>query len=267
MAPRAAPPVVLGLGAGPNPWDQWDLVTPPSTASVRVQERFVSLQGEGPLVGMPSSFIRLSGCNLRCAWCDSPQTSWSPQGSRQTLDELVDWCRGGPRHVVLTGGEPLVEPRVVELAQMLRRAGHHLTVETAATTVPPGFAADLVCMSPKLSHSTPGPDHGAWQLRHQQRRWRPDVIRELMKLPWQLKFVVRATDPRALADDVGEIQQMLAELEIDASQHEHVLLMPECIDQERLGADYAALAPICQLNGFRLGSRLHIAIFGHRPGT
>src|SRR5687768_9998796 len=75
-----------------------------------IAERFVSLQGEGGLVGVPSSFVRVFGCNLRCTWCDSPATSWAPAGTQVPLDELVAFCARGPRHVVLTGGEPLLFP-------------------------------------------------------------------------------------------------------------------------------------------------------------
>ena len=57
---------------------------------MRIAELFYSLQGEGTLVGMPSVFIRTSGCNLRCAWCDTPYTSWAPEGTDLSLDQIIN---------------------------------------------------------------------------------------------------------------------------------------------------------------------------------
>lgn len=237
------------------------------TPALPIHERFVSLQGEGLLVGVPSSFVRVSGCNLRCAWCDSPQTSWTPTGSAQTLDELEAFCAAGPRHVVLTGGEPLMFANLAVLSQRLRARGHHVTIETAGTVLQPGAQADLMSISPKLAHSVPLERDPAWAERHEARRRRVDVIATLMEQPWQLKFVVRTGSADALRTDLDEIEVLLAELDVAATQRERVLLMPECIDPARLGAAYAALVETCRNTGFRLGERLHIAIFGHRPGT
>jgi 7-carboxy-7-deazaguanine synthase len=238
-----------------------------ASPTLRIVERFVSVQGEGMLAGVPSSFVRVSGCNLRCEWCDSATSSWSPTGERIAVDELVAWCADGPRHVVLTGGEPLVFREAVELASRLGAGGHHVTIETAGTVWQDDLHVDLVSISPKLAHSIPRRLGEAWARRHDERRTRPDVVRALMSLPWQLKFVVRTVDDAAVTADLAEIEELLARYRIAPSDRERVLLMPECIDPERLSAAYAALVPICRATGFRLGPRLHIAIFGHRPGT
>jgi 7-carboxy-7-deazaguanine synthase len=242
-----------------------------------IAETFVSIQGEGVLAGTPSSFVRVAGCNLRCVWCDSPATSWAPTFERRTLVELAERCRRGPRHVVLTGGEPLLFPAIATLSAMLTSEGHHVTIETAGTLWQDNLRCDLMSLSPKLTHSTPSPDArastglgeraGAWSQRHARRRWAPDVLRRSMQLPWQLKLVVRAHDLDALELDVAEVERMLAELDVSSAQHDRVLLMPECIDAARLGDDYRALAPVCARTGFRLGPRLHITAFGHTPGT
>jgi len=235
--------------------------------TLRVVERFVSLQGEGLLAGVPSSFVRTSGCNLRCEWCDTPASSWAPSGERFGVDELVAWCLEGPRHVVLTGGEPLLFPETVELARRLFEHGRHVTIETAGTVWQDGLQVDLVSLSPKLVHATPRRLGPAWADRHALRRLRPDVVRALMALPWQLKFVVRTDDPESLRVDVAEIETQLELFGVGPGERDRVLLMPECTDPAALSAAYAALVPVCRATGFRLGPRLHIAIFGHRPGT
>lgn len=236
-----------------------------SQGELRINEIFVSLQGEGRLAGVPSTFVRVAGCNLRCAWCDSPTSSWRPTGQRMELEAIVRACAQGPRHVVLTGGEPLLFPGMLELSRRVRAAGHHVTFETAGTVAPEGLECDLVSISPKLSHATP--DDPVWGPRHDARRWQPAVVRRLMQHPWQLKLVVRAHDPARLADDVREAAGMVEALGVAKTERDRVLLMPECVDPARLSADYAALVPVCIEQGFTLGPRLHIAIFGHTPGT
>lgn len=236
-------------------------------SQLRIQERFVSVQGEGVLAGLASSFVRVSGCNLRCDWCDSPATSWAPVGTSQSIDELMAFCGEGPRHVVLTGGEPLLFAGIAELSQRLATAGKHVTVETAGTTWLEGLHCDLASLSPKLGHSAPTERDLVWSTRHNERRWRPEVVTALMRSPWQLKFVVRADVAASLREDLSEIEGMLKELGVHDRDREQVLLMPQCIDPAQLGALYKRLAPVCEHTGFRLGPRLHITAFGHTPGT
>jgi 7-carboxy-7-deazaguanine synthase len=113
-----------------------------------IQETFVSIQGEGLLVGTESSFVRVSGCNLRCTWCDSPRTSWQPERTRVPVEDLLAFCARGPRHVVVTGGEPLLFAAVAGLSRALRAAGRHVTVETAGTVWLDELSCDLLSLSP-----------------------------------------------------------------------------------------------------------------------
>ena len=107
---------------------------------MKIAEIFYSLQGEGSLLGVPSVFVRTSGCNLRCSWCDTPYTSWQPEGEERTVDSILAEVLAYPaRHVVLTGGEPMLQPQLVPLSRALREAGWHITIETAATVVPAGM--------------------------------------------------------------------------------------------------------------------------------
>ena len=118
---------------------------------MRIAEIFYSIQGEGMLVGVPSVFIRTSGCNLRCSWCDTPYTSWNPEGDELGVDEILARTAGftAARHAVITGGEPMIARDVVELSERLRERGMHITVETAGTVFAP-VACDLMSISPKL---------------------------------------------------------------------------------------------------------------------
>lgn len=94
---------------------------------MKIAEVFYSVQGEGKLVGVPSVFVRTSGCNLRCKWCDTPYTSWSPVGEARTVASLVEEVAAfGARHVVVTGGEPMIAPEVGTLTAALRAHGLHL---------------------------------------------------------------------------------------------------------------------------------------------
>jgi 7-carboxy-7-deazaguanine synthase len=223
---------------------------------LRIAEIFYSIQGEGSLVGVPSLFIRTSGCNLRCGWCDTPYTSWQPEGDDWTLDRLFAAVEANPaRHVVVTGGEPMIARQIVELTEGLRARGRHITIETAGTVYAP-VACDLMSISPKLANSTP---EGEWRERHERLRIQPDVLRRLMaEYEYQLKFVI------ARPEDTGEAAALARELGAPA---DHVILMPEGIDRAVLSQRSVWLAEICKREGFRFSPRLHVELYGNLRGT
>src|SRR5262245_9807171 len=159
---------------------------------MNIAEIFYSVQGEGSLVGVPSVFVRTSGCPLRCTYCDTPYTSWQPQGEEWTVGRVLDCVTSFPaRHVVVTGGEPLVAPQIEELCAGLAARNYHITVETAAVVFKP-IACHLASLSPKLSNSTPWQREGGHAAaRHERQRLRPDVVRAFMgHCDYQLKFVI-----------------------------------------------------------------------------
>ncbi|MBX3385869.1 MAG: 7-carboxy-7-deazaguanine synthase QueE [Phycisphaeraceae bacterium] len=254
-----------------------------STNGFRVAETFVSVQGEGVLTGMPSWFVRLSGCNLRCAWCDTPYASWNPEGPTRTLDDLVRegrdvWARG-VRHAVITGGEPMMFAALPELTQRLKeigpadpsdRRGFHITIETAGTVIPQedrfALACDLMSISPKLSGSTPAVGDprdtgGAWRTRHEARRLNLQVLQALLDRfesgRRQLKFVV-GSEP-----EIAEIEALLAVL--NGWSPGDVLLMPEGTPPTRERMRWVVEA--CIAPGWRYCHRVHLDVFGHVRGT
>ena len=228
-----------------------------------ISEIFHSLQGEGELTGVPSVFVRTSGCNLRCNWCDTPYASWSPEGSQMTVDEIVREVKKHPaRHVVLTGGEPMIAKEIRELAAALKLLGYHITIETAATVSPEGIACDLASLSPKLAGSAPDDRLSAtWRAKHESLRWQPEVVKAwLGGYGYQLKFVV------SQEGDVNEIETMLGQLGREIPRVK-VLLMPEGVTVEALRAKAGWLGELCKARGYRYAPRLHVELYGNKRGT
>jgi 7-carboxy-7-deazaguanine synthase len=230
---------------------------------MRISEIFYSVQGEGELTGVPTVFVRTSGCNLRCAWCDTPYASWNPEGNEMSISDIVAEVCGYPTEfVVLTGGEPMIAKGIHELAAELKILGKHITIETAATIAPGGIACDLASLSPKMSNSNPTLEQaGPWRDRHEKMRSNIAVITEwLGSCPFQLKFVV--SSPEGLA----EIEALLGDLPSPVAPHK-VLLMPQGITSEELAMRSAWLVDVCKRRGYRYCNRLHIDLFGNKRGT
>jgi 7-carboxy-7-deazaguanine synthase len=229
---------------------------------MRVAEMFYSIQGEGKLSGVPSGFVRVSGCNLRCVWCDTPYASWEPQGGEVSVSEILERLNEWPtRHVVITGGEPMIMPQIAPLCEALKSGNFHVTIETAATHFSP-TRVDLASLSPKLSNSTPiQREGGRFAAMHDQQRLNLPVIQKFIdeSPDFQIKFVV------CEKSDVDEIKTVLGQL--TGWSPSDVLLMPEGIDQSVLDMRSRWLGELCMREGFRFCPRLHILLFGNRRGT
>ncbi|MDZ4687488.1 MAG: 7-carboxy-7-deazaguanine synthase QueE [Planctomycetaceae bacterium] len=226
---------------------------------MRVSEIFRSIQGEGRFTGVESVFVRTTGCNLRCWYCDTPYTSWEPVGEQKSWWEVAaDVIRHDCPHVVLTGGEPLLSPDIVPLSQHLREQGHIVTVETAGTVYRP-VVADLMSISPKLANSQPR-SSGRWFDRHARDRERPDVVRRLLaEYDCQLKFVVDE------AADLEDIERFLALL--PAVSPNSVWLMPQGITPDELAEKATWLPAAATRLGFHYCPRRQIELFGNVRGT
>ncbi len=347
---------------------------------MRIAEIFRSLQGEGRLTGADSVFVRASGCNLRCGFCDTPYASWSPEGEDLSVDEILDrinvilseaknlpghqpaavsidriqgsefrvqdsefkiqhsplsalnsspahcplpaaHCplsitsdchppssfilhpssldpspcattnfRSVPglsssemsdiahrplpaahcplstapslqsppsKHIVLTGGEPMLFAELIPLSTALHNAGWHITIETSGTLYLP-VACDLMSISPKLSNSTPPlkPDP-RWTHRHDANRNQPQVVNRLIaEYDYQIKFVI---DTPA---DCDEAESYLTAMpQIDRAR---VMLMPQGTDPAELAAKSQWLEPYCTQHNLLFCPRRHIEWFG--PG-
>jgi 7-carboxy-7-deazaguanine synthase len=228
---------------------------------MQIAEIFYSIQGEGLLAGVPSAFVRTSGCNLRCWFCDTPYTSWQPEGEAMSVAAVVRAVEPFPtRHVVVTGGEPLIAPEIEELCAAFREKRYHITVETAATVFKL-VACDLASLSPKLGNSTPWEHEGGRHAEaHEQKRLNLDVIRAFVgRYDYQLKFVIDGPE------DTEDVLALLRHLpEVDRGR---VLLMPQAVTREALQAKGVWLAEACKRFGLRYGPRLHIELYGHQRRT
>ena len=208
--------------------------------------------------------MRTSGCNLRCRWCDTKYSSWTPEGENVDIEELVQRVRSYPaRHVVITGGEPMIAKDIKEFVDLLKQSGKHITIETAGTIAPNGIQCDLASISPKLSDSTPekGEISEEWIERHDSTRIDYNILNEWIEsYEFQLKFVV------SRREEINEVKCIIDKIESDILP-EKVLLMPEGTDSETIHSRYDMLVDLCKENGFRMCNRLHLDLFGNTRGT
>ena len=231
-------------------------------------EIFASVQGEGPSMGMPVAFMRLSRCNLACVWCDTAYT-WHFQGDERPHRDGVEYDRKanqlslpedevaarimalGQSRLVITGGEPLLQaPALGRLLELLPDVS--VEIETNGTTKAPApldIRIDQFNVSPKLAHSgNPA---------------------ELALLPERLDAY--ATDPRAwfkfVIAEPTDVDEVLALRDRYRFRPGHVFLMAEGTDSETLREREKWLAPLCVRHGFRLSDRLHIHLFGDTRAT
>lgn len=228
---------------------------------MRISEIFYSIQGEGRLSGVPSVFIRTSGCNLRCVWCDTPYTSWNPGGKEMTLEEILHAIESYPLdHVVLTGGEPLLSHEIEDLSVTLKKAGAHVTIETAATIFKP-VSCDLLSISPKLSNSTPWQkQNGKFAAMHDQHRLNYNVVQQFIDVyDYQLKFVVDCEQ------DFAEVRQIVDALKnVDITR---VLIMAQARNRRQLHQKSRWIVELCAKYGYGYSPRLHIELYGNRRGV
>lgn len=210
--------------------------------SLRIHEIFFSLQGEASRVGLPTVFVRLTGCPLRCGYCD---TTYAFQGGQTLeLDEILQRVAGyGAHHVTVTGGEPLAQKDCLALLKMLCEAGYDVSLET-------GGALDIGGVDPRVSVildvKTPGSGETAKNL------W-PNL--DLLRPKDEVKFVLC---DRA---DYDWAKQVLAEHDIAAKCP--VLFSP--VHGQLAGRDLAEWILADKLP-VRFQLQLHKLLWGEEPG-
>jgi 7-carboxy-7-deazaguanine synthase len=226
---------------------------------LRLSEVFDSLQGEGVNMGKPCRFVRLSLCNLHCHYCDTKYTwdfaqyDFEKEVREATLQSVVEQLRTAPAgHVVVTGGEPLLQQRA--LAKVLERVQHDLfiEVETNGTRVPlPSLAARVNQwnVSPKLASAG---DPEALRIRPEALTALRDTGRAYLKL------VVKSEQDR------DEAEALRARFGFD---RERTLLMPQACTREELDQRSPAVAAWSQALSVRFSSRLHVQLWGSRRGV
>ncbi|MCH8120600.1 MAG: 7-carboxy-7-deazaguanine synthase QueE [Planctomycetes bacterium] len=238
-----------------------------------INEIFYSLQGEGFLAGVPSVFVRLAGCPLRCRWCDTKYAWDQTSGQDYTIAKIVDTVlrkstgrltaesprqQNQSKFVVVTGGEPMINSDLPQLVQELKAADKHITIETAGIAYIPDLPCDLMSISPKLSNSNP--KDPALATIHKDSRLDLAVLGELIdSYDYQLKFVVDSEN------DLPEIQETLEKIgNVDS---ENIMLMPQAATRDRLLTKSRMVADMCKRTGFAFCQRLQVLLWNNQRGT
>lgn len=194
-------------------------------------------------------FVRLQGCSVGCAWCDT-RYSWDPAGGEaKPFDALLAEVRAaGAENVVVTGGEPLEHPAFMPLVEGLKSLDRRVEVETAGMIVPPPAGVDQWNVSLKLAHSgVPA-----------SRRLRGEAISRFRDLGAWFKFVV------ATEADVDEVLAIQARWALPSRR---IVLMPLGMRRDEQQARMADVVAWCRRHGFRFSPRLHILIWGPKRGV
>lgn len=262
---------------------------------------FTSIQGEGKYAGIPSIFIRVSGCNLRCVFrgsiCDTPYSSFTPEKSSYTIDDIKKEIASHPKvnHIVITGGEPLLYKKEIEsMLNTIWEDRFVVTIETNGSLPmlnPAGkFKIALYSVSPKLHTSIPEVGQEV-ETPHGKHVFKQDEVERLEKTrintknlvdivmysnDYQFKFVYSGPD---CIKEIEEIySKMRGYVENDEkykysvsyfkshSPESHTMLMPEGVTKEQLASKRLEMSNVCLEKGWMYTDRLHILIWGDKRG-
>lgn len=215
--------------------------------NLNVSEIFYSIQGEGPLVGQPSVFLRLNGCNLRCSWCDSKHTWIDVFDENQILIDTFAVANNlssfKSNHIVITGGEPLLqEDALYELIGRFK--DYHFTIETNGTKGmhPDMFEmVDLWMVSPKKDQIL-----------------RTEFFGEYLNDKVWYKFVVDRKDK------IDWIDKFIKDWEL---RKDRVMLMAQAQFLWQLRDNLPWVFKLAKERGYRVSPRLHITAYGNKRGV
>ncbi len=238
---------------------------------IRISEMFKTIQGEGTYTGRPVVFIRTSGCNLRCGWCDTPFASWNPEGDKMELFDVVDETLrmlGRSNEVVISGGEPMMVKEIGILVEMLKNAGCHITMETAGTIFK-DIDVDLWSISPKMRNSYPDKEKFPEEYEiHHKNLTKCGLVQNLVKfiksdVPYQLKFVI------SNEQDIIDLQMLIKCVDDLLSltiRKKYIFLMPEGKTSEELERSKMLCIEHCMQKDYTYTGRLHIELWGNARG-
>ncbi len=224
------------------------------TGTISNVQRFSAEDGPGI-----RTTVFFKGCPLRCRWCDTKYAQDAAAGDISSVAEIVRAVKKWPcKHVVVTGGEPMIDAELPKLTRGLKVADKHITIETAGIAYIPDMPCDLMSISPKLSNSTPRDAKIA--AMHDRSRLDLAVLGELIdNYNYQLKFVVD------LQDDIAEIQETLGKLgNVDAQK---VMLMPQAATRDELLSKSPMVADLCKSTGFAFSQRLQVLLWDNKRGV
>jgi len=223
-----------------------------------VNEIFYSLQGEGQLAGVPSVFIRLAGCPLRCRWCDTKYAWGADSGDVLAPEQILEKISEYPtRFAVVTGGELMVQQGLDGLINLLHENNYHITIETAGIKYLADLPADLMSISPKLRNSMP--DNAALAEEHKQCFQNFSASEQLMSnYDYQLKFVVDTPE------DLNEIADYLGLMK-DVNPYK-IYLMPQAVNPKDYLEKSRWLVDYCLQTGFAFSPRLQVMLWPGQKG-
>lgn len=220
---------------------------------MKIIEIFKTIQGEGVLVGTVSVMVRLWGCNLKCKWCDEKFSLKPGTGYEISISDLLKKINSYDcKNVIITGGEPLIYPDIVELTNELKKRDYHITIETNAT-IKRKIKCDLISMSPKLSHSVPNNIGDA--RKYDKIRMNIDAIKYYIKNHnYQIKFVIM------YKKDLDEVEKVL--LQIGDYNRSKILIMPLASSRRQLFNIQKEVVKMCIEKNLRYCNRLQLQIWG-----
>ena len=234
-----------------------------------IVEEFFSIQGEGKYVGVPSYFIRTTGCNLRCSWkneddsitiCDTPYTSFNPEKGKDVDGEYIhNQMKNTPiQHIVITGGEPTLQNDLAKVVEYLDKKGYDITIETNVTKFVKLPKNTFLSISPKLFNSYNQEKGSKEETMHKlNNKFEENIKLYVLYNKYQLKFVYNNKK------DVDEIDRLQTRLLIP---NNNIYLMPQGITTEQFKVKQQELFQICIEKGWVYTPRLHIEMFGNKRG-